>query len=113
MPMVNAKQMRTAAQRKALRPRTAKTSPAKTKVHGNIHSRKNSYSAASSMVFLNPKTKVGREYYVEFLPREGWVFNRGHARSTYHFHKTRAAAMAEMKDYAAMMKIKYKPGKLT
>jgi len=113
MVMMSAKQMRTAAQRKALRPRTAKTSPAKTKVHGNLHSRKDSYSAASSMVFLNPKTKVGKEYYVEFLPREGWVFNRGHARSTYHFHKTRAAAMAEMKDYAERHGIKYKPGKLT
>jgi hypothetical protein len=111
--MVNAKQMRTAAQKKALRPRMAKTSPAKTKVHGNLHSRKDSYSAASSMIFLNPKTKVGKEYYVEFLPREGWVFNRGHARSTYHFYKTRAAAMEEMKDYAERHDIKYKPEKLT
>lgn len=109
--MTTAKQMRIAAQRKALRPKTAKTSPSKTKVHGNVMKGGKS-TTASSMIFLNPSTKVGREYYVEFLPREGWVFNRGHARSTYHFHSTRAAAMAEMKEYAERHEIKFKPGKL-
>jgi len=108
--MTTAKQMRTASQRKSLRPKTAKTSPSKTKVHHNVN--RGGYSGVSSMVFLNPSTKVGREYYVEFLSREGWMFNRGQARSTYHFHTTRAAAMAEMKDYAERHEIKYKPGKL-
>jgi hypothetical protein len=108
--MANAKQMRMATQRKALRPKTATSSPSKTKVHHNVI--RGGYSAASSMVFLNPKTKVGREYYVEFLPREGWVFNRGHARSTYHFHNIRAAAMTEMEEYAERHEIKYKPGKI-
>jgi len=110
--MTTAKRMRTAAQRKALRPKTTRSSPSKTKVHGNVYKEGKSITA-SSMVFLNPSTKVGREYYVEFLPRDGWVFNRGQARSTYHFHNTRVSAMTEMREYAERHEIKYKPGKLS
>ena len=105
--MTTAKRMRTAAQRKAIRPKSAKSNSAKITIHHNVMKMD---QISSRMIFLNPSTKVGREYDVEYHPREGWVFNRGQARFTYNFHKTRSAALKEMKEYAERHGIKYKPG---
>lgn len=109
--MTTAKRMRSAAIRKATRPKMANRKSAKTLVRGTVYPTGFPYHG-NTTVFLNPKTKVGREYSVDFYPREGWVFDRGHARSTWHFHKTRSAAMEEMRDYAERHGIKYKPGKV-
>ena len=109
--MATAKRMRSAAIRKATRPKTTQHKSAKTQVHGTVYPTGFPYHGRTT-VFLNPETKVGREASVDFHPREGWVFDYGQARSTYRFHKTRSAAMKEMKEYAKMRGIKYKPGKV-
>ena len=101
---VIAKEMERGVARRSLR---SKRTPSK---HNDSFMRR-VVRGALTMVYLNPDTKIGREYYIEKIPRYGWVFNRGQARSTYHFHSTKQAALKEMEEYAERHHIKFNPGR--
>jgi hypothetical protein len=102
--MTTAKRMEMGIKRRSLRPNS-------TRAKGRDNFMRGVSKEALSMIFLNPDTKRGREVYISKEPRYGWYLNYGQARMNYRYHATKIAALKEMKEYAELHEIKFKPGR--